>query len=135
MRESGAARLKFSDDRTIINLPRQFRGGVRLCRIGGVRSHTFLSREHAPAGVAFVREKKKICFSSSIFSKKCYNKKVSRGYSSVGRAMRSQRIGQGFESPYLHFPETAFFSMLHAGFLAFCIKSEFNFLVTCPFFA
>ena len=25
-----------------------------------------------------------------------------RGYSSVGRAMRSQRIGQGFESPYLH---------------------------------
>lgn len=25
------------------------------------------------------------------------------GYSSVGRAMRSQRIGQGFESPYLHF--------------------------------
>ena len=106
MRESGAARLKFSDDRTIINLPRQFRGGVRLCRIGGVRSHTFLSREHAPAGVAFVREKKKICFSSSIFSKKCYNKKVSRGYSSVGRAMRSQRIGQGFESPYLHYTET-----------------------------
>ena len=25
------------------------------------------------------------------------------GYSSVGRAMRSQRIGQGFESPYLHY--------------------------------
>ena len=25
-----------------------------------------------------------------------------RGYGSVGRAMRSQRIGQGFESPYLH---------------------------------
>ena len=25
-----------------------------------------------------------------------------RGYSSVGRAIRSQRIGQGFESPYLH---------------------------------
>ena len=25
-----------------------------------------------------------------------------RGYSSVGRAMRSQCIGQGFESPYLH---------------------------------
>ena len=24
------------------------------------------------------------------------------GYGSVGRAMRSQRIGQGFESPYLH---------------------------------
>lgn len=24
------------------------------------------------------------------------------GYSSVGRAMRSQCIGQGFESPYLH---------------------------------
>lgn len=27
---------------------------------------------------------------------------IIRGYSSVGRAMRSQRIGQGFESPYLH---------------------------------
>ena len=25
-----------------------------------------------------------------------------RGYGSVGRAMRSQCIGQGFESPYLH---------------------------------
>ncbi len=25
-----------------------------------------------------------------------------RGYSSVGRAMRSQRIGHGFESHYLH---------------------------------
>ena len=25
------------------------------------------------------------------------------GYSSAGRAIRSQRIGQGFESPYLHF--------------------------------
>ena len=24
------------------------------------------------------------------------------GYGSVGRAIRSQRIGQGFESPYLH---------------------------------
>ena len=29
-----------------------------------------------------------------------------RGYGSVGRAMRSQRIGQGFESPYLHHLET-----------------------------
>lgn len=28
---------------------------------------------------------------------------VKWGYSSVGRAIRSQRIGQGFESPYLHF--------------------------------
>ena len=27
---------------------------------------------------------------------------LTRGYSSVGRAMRSQCIGQGFESPYLH---------------------------------
>lgn len=25
-----------------------------------------------------------------------------RGYSTVGSAIRSQRIGQGFESPYLH---------------------------------
>ena len=28
------------------------------------------------------------------------------GYGSVGRAMRSQRIGQGFESPYLHHQDT-----------------------------
>ncbi len=28
---------------------------------------------------------------------------VERGYSSVGRASRSHREGQGFESPYLHF--------------------------------
>ena len=27
---------------------------------------------------------------------------VTRGYSSAGRATRSQRVGQGFESPYLH---------------------------------
>ena len=27
---------------------------------------------------------------------------ISRGYSSVGRAIRSQRIGRGFESRYLH---------------------------------
>ena len=27
---------------------------------------------------------------------------LARGYSSVGRAMRSQCIGQGFEFPYLH---------------------------------
>ena len=75
MRESGAARLKFSDDRTIINLPRQFRGGVRLCRIGGVRSHTFLSREHAPAGVAFVREKKNFAFPLPFFQKSAIIKK------------------------------------------------------------
>ena len=33
------------------------------------------------------------------------------GYGSVGRAMRSQRIGQGFESPYLHQskPKTNYF--------------------------
>lgn len=29
-----------------------------------------------------------------------------RGYGSVGRAMRSQCIGQGFESPYLHHKQT-----------------------------
>ena len=33
----------------------------------------------------------------------CYKyPSVSRGYSSVGRAARSHRAGQGFESPYLH---------------------------------
>ena len=30
------------------------------------------------------------------------NRKTAWGYGSVGRAMRSQCIGQGFESPYLH---------------------------------
>ena len=39
-----------------------------------------------------------------------------RGYGSVGRAMRSQRIGQGFESPYLHHKkDTQKVSFLHGG--------------------
>ena len=40
------------------------------------------------------------------------------GYGSVGRAMRSQRIGQGFESPYLHQWEPR----SHPWFLFICVK-------------
>ena len=32
----------------------------------------------------------------------CLKEFEMRGYSTVGSAIRSQRIGQGFESPYLH---------------------------------
>ena len=36
------------------------------------------------------------------FKDKCGVAAFIRGYSTVGSAIRSQRIGQGFESPYLH---------------------------------
>ena len=47
------------------------------------------------------------------------------GYGSVGRAMRSQRIGQGFESPYLHQWEPR----SHSWFLFICVKGVVGIIV------
>ncbi len=43
---------------------------------------------------------------------------TNRGYGSVGRAIRSQRIGQGFEPPYLHHLEPR----SNPWFLFICVK-------------
>ena len=47
------------------------------------------------------------------------------GYGSVGRAMRSQRIGQGFESPYLHQWELRSYPW----FLFICVKGVAGIIV------
>ena len=53
------------------------------------------------------------------------NRKTAWGYGSVGRAMRSQCIGQGFESPYLHQWEPR----SHPWFLFICVKGVAGIIV------
>ena len=63
------------------------------------RSQPFLCIQHAACNLAFD-------FSHS----------RERGYSSVGRAVALQAIGQGFESPCLHPPCLAFLFSCHFSF-------------------